>query len=623
MRGSFRERAIRHTLFGGAFSRRFIFFFLAAVIIAVSFWGIWQIFLSLHQAEAQATIELYGWAWANVPQALEEGAGWISFNCANQGVCSSTPYAVRIQTSNGRMYGYGWSEHFGWLSFNDGTVSGSDDLNNCPSFPPSTCIAEYNSVNGQLSGWARFVTSSADFEGWVHLRGSNYGVEYNQVSGELMGWAWGDVVAGWISFNCLNEGTCVASDYNVSTNPRPSGIDLVVSQDPMANAPLVENTSVTFTATTTNIGLTAATSTFNNRFQIDLNSVSFATSDVMLTPHPTLSGIGAGQSSAVTSAAWTAVLGTHTLRFCADQPFPAVPEASETNNCRDWVFAVTFGIPTVDIKANGSDSPPSLPDNSTATLSWVTANNPDTCTGSSVEDPGWNGSKATSSGSEVRGPLAGPLTYLYTITCSNIAGFASDTVAVAIGAPAPPAAPSNPSPAHNATNVSVYTDLDWDNAAGATNYDVYFGTSPTPPFAGNTTMSFWLLPALNYSTLYRWQIVSKNAGGDTFGPVWQFTTEPPSAPTCTIDAVPQLILLGQETMISWNCFSPGGVDSTTLNGSPPPPASSSVSQWGNQSFTPLTSTLYTVIGCNTSGCGSDSILVGAYRPKIKEVLPKF
>jgi len=70
-------------------------------------------------------------------------------------------------------------------------------------------------------------------------------------------------------------------------------------------------------------------------------------------------------------------------------------------------------------------------------------------------------------------------------------------------------------------NVSVEV-----SAAAPTTYDVYFGTNPTPgppQLLGNTTNTFWDLPALTPMTTYYWQIVAKRLG-QTIGPVWQFST---------------------------------------------------------------------------------------------------
>jgi len=89
----------------------------------------------------------------------------------------------------------------------------------------------------------------------------------------------------------------------------------------------------------------------------------------------------------------------------------------------------------------------------------------------------------------------------------------------------PPSAPTNPSPSNGATNISDNADLDWNDCTGADSYDVYFGGTSPPSYYGNTTESSYTLPQLNNSTKYHWQIVAKNACGNTPGNEWNFTTK--------------------------------------------------------------------------------------------------
>jgi PKD repeat protein len=96
----------------------------------------------------------------------------------------------------------------------------------------------------------------------------------------------------------------------------------------------------------------------------------------------------------------------------------------------------------------------------------------------------------------------------------------------------PPYTPSNPSPANHATGVSINADLSWtggDPDAGDTvTYDVYFGTSSTPPLVSNNQSATAYDPGtLAYNTTYYWQIVATdNHGASTAGPLWNFTTKP-------------------------------------------------------------------------------------------------
>jgi HKD family nuclease len=122
---------------------------------------------------------------------------------------------------------------------------------------------------------------------------------------------------------------------------------------------------------------------------------------------------------------------------------------------------------------------------------------------------------------------------------TNAAG-ATETVPFV---PLPPSKPTYKSPANGATGQSTSMSLTWYGGPWAAIYDVYFGTSPTPPLlAGNlnlgpstssTTYQKYQLPTLTAGTTYYWQIVSKTMAGLTAtGPVWSFTTggAPPPPP---------------------------------------------------------------------------------------------
>lgn len=100
---------------------------------------------------------------------------------------------------------------------------------------------------------------------------------------------------------------------------------------------------------------------------------------------------------------------------------------------------------------------------------------------------------------------------------------------------APPAGPPAPvylAPANGAANLAPPQGLAWDASAGATSYDVYYGTSAAPPFIGNQTALTYTPPAQTPGATYYWQIGARNADGVTFGPIWSFTIQAlPAAPT--------------------------------------------------------------------------------------------
>jgi uncharacterized protein (TIGR03437 family) len=102
-----------------------------------------------------------------------------------------------------------------------------------------------------------------------------------------------------------------------------------------------------------------------------------------------------------------------------------------------------------------------------------------------------------------------------------------------------PSAPALVSPANGATGVPGAAQLSWNAVSGAASYDVYLGTSPTPPLlASSTATSFSVGPKLRLAagTTFYWAIGARNVAGATVSPVWSFTTSssaplPPSIST--------------------------------------------------------------------------------------------
>ncbi len=90
------------------------------------------------------------------------------------------------------------------------------------------------------------------------------------------------------------------------------------------------------------------------------------------------------------------------------------------------------------------------------------------------------------------------------------------------------AAPLLGSPADGASGASVGPSLTWNAVAGATSYDVYFGTSPAPPLVTHTTATSYTPGPLNSWTTYYWQIAARNSLGATSSAVWSFTTGAPA-----------------------------------------------------------------------------------------------
>ena len=93
----------------------------------------------------------------------------------------------------------------------------------------------------------------------------------------------------------------------------------------------------------------------------------------------------------------------------------------------------------------------------------------------------------------------------------------------------PPPAPGLSLPANGATGVLVSPTLVWSPSAGATSYDVYFGTSASPSLVTNTAGTSYAPGTLSQSTTYYWQIVAKNGAGSADSATWSFSTGTPAA----------------------------------------------------------------------------------------------
>ncbi len=92
-----------------------------------------------------------------------------------------------------------------------------------------------------------------------------------------------------------------------------------------------------------------------------------------------------------------------------------------------------------------------------------------------------------------------------------------------------PDSPSNPVPGDGAQNQAVNMALSWsgsDPDSDPLTYDVYFGTSSTPPLINSGQTAVTYDPgALAISQTYYWQIVvHDNHDHSTSGPTWSFST---------------------------------------------------------------------------------------------------
>lgn len=160
-------------------------------------------FVSVHTAQASSTDNIYGWGWSDT-------IGWISFNnCSDPAVastCLGQSYGVKYNTA-GDVTGYAWSDNIGWIQF--GRLGG---------FPGVGGQAHIDTTTGQMSGWAKAISLEnpndnevpSDWaDGWISLSGlasngaqSPYGISFNMTTGlpNANSFAWGSNVLGWITF---------------------------------------------------------------------------------------------------------------------------------------------------------------------------------------------------------------------------------------------------------------------------------------------------------------------------------------------------------------------------------------------------------------------------------------
>jgi parallel beta-helix repeat protein len=101
----------------------------------------------------------------------------------------------------------------------------------------------------------------------------------------------------------------------------------------------------------------------------------------------------------------------------------------------------------------------------------------------------------------------------------------------------PPNKPGNPSPADDATSVSINADLSWTGGdpdpEDTVTYEIYFGTNATPPFKETigpylaTQSSITYDPGmLAVATTYYWKIIATDSHGiSTEGPLWHFSAQ--------------------------------------------------------------------------------------------------
>ena len=134
-----------------------------------------------------------------------------------------------------------------------------------------------------------------------------------------------------------------------------------------------------------------------------------------------------------------------------------------------------------------------------------------------------------------------------------------------------PSCATNLSPANNATNVPTIGSLSWTADPNATSYDVYLGTSSTPPLVANITNgnNYNFPSSLATNTTYYYQIVPKNNIGTAMGcPIFSFVTGSavsyciPASTDCGLGDEILNVTAGTLNNSSSNCSGTGYTDYT-------------------------------------------------------------
>ena len=189
-----------------------------------------------------------------------------------------------------------------------------------------------------------------------------------------------------------------------------------------------------------------------------------------------------------------------------------------------WLFT-TLAAPPAPVLVSPANGATGVPQ--TTTLTWNAssgATSYDVYFGAARQSLATN----TTGTSYSPGTLSGGATYHWRIVAKNSAGSTSSATWAFTTQAGPPAAPVLASPVNGATGVLVAPTLTWSASAGATSYDVYFGTLSVPLLATNTTGTSYAPGTLSSDTTYYWQIVAKNGSGSGSSDTWSFTTGVPA-----------------------------------------------------------------------------------------------
>ncbi len=288
---------------------------------------------------------------------------------------------------------------------------------------------------------------------------------------------------------------------------------------------------------------------------------------------------------------------------------------------------ITTRVPVVNLTA----VPNSVQYGDSSYIYWNPTNNPTSCIASNGYSSNWSGSKSTTGGSFYTGPLYS--TTIFTMTCSNSAGSASESVSVNVST-------INQNnqlyvTTFNATNVTTTSatlnGLISNTTTGSygNNYNsgyttAWFTYGTNTNFGYTTTQTSYNSGSSNYSafvsnlspnTTYYFRAVAQNSQGIVYGNTLSFTTgttyisnpQPVNQPTVVLSADQTNLAYNGTTTIRW--YTSNATSCVASDGS--------IGWTGNQSIGPgsfytgsLTrTTTYTMTCSNGYSSATDSVTV--------------
>jgi hypothetical protein len=213
----------------------------------------------------------------------------------------------------------------------------------------------------------------------------------------------------------------------------------------------------------------------------------------------------------------------------------------------NYTFTTSVNLPAAPANLSPADRTTGTP--LTQSLAWSASANAASYNvyfGTSATPPLVTNINATS---YAPGALTANTTYYWRIVAQNNAG-SSSSATISFTTGNVPAVPAGLNPASGATGTSLTPTLSWSAAGGASSYDVYFGTSSTPPLVTNTTSLSYAPSLLSANTVYYWRVIAKNNFGNSSSIITSFTTAGDTTPP-SISDVSVASITASSALISW------------------------------------------------------------------------